>query len=129
MKNILFLLLTIPIYSQSIPDKQIPAIYRTIIEKRECDTLVTQLIAEKKEMHQIQLKTVASYNIALDSISAVIKEKDKNWQKRLDNAVKIEAVKSDKVKPWGIGVQAGATYDGQTKPYIGVGVSYNLIRF
>ena len=99
MKNLLLLLLAIPIYSQSIPDKQIPAIYRTIIEKRDCDTVVTQLIADKKEIYAIQLKTVASYDSKLDSITNIIKEKDKNWQLRLDNAVKIEAAKNDRPTP------------------------------
>lgn len=34
-------------------------------------------------------------------------------------------------KRWGIGLQAGVTYNTQTKttPYIGFGVSYNLITF
>ena len=34
-------------------------------------------------------------------------------------------------KPWGIGIQAGVTYLPQVKftPYVGVGVSYNLITF
>lgn len=30
---------------------------------------------------------------------------------------------------WGIGPQAGATYDGKIKPYIGIGIQYNLITF
>ena len=35
-----------------------------------------------------------------------------------------------KPKPFGIGIQVGATTDlKEVKPYIGVGVSYNLIRF
>lgn len=34
-------------------------------------------------------------------------------------------------KPWGIGVQAGATYVPQqgVQPYIGLGISYNILNF
>lgn len=35
----------------------------------------------------------------------------------------------DKPKRWGIGLQVGARWDGQWRPYVGAGLSFNLIRF
>ena len=44
----------------------------------------------------------------------------------------ITITEREKTKRWGFGIQAGMTYDlvrAKPSPYIGVGVSYNLIRW
>ena len=69
-------------------------------------------------------KVIDNNSSALNDIIAL---KDKEAVLKVENAVLEERRK--RIKRWGIGAQAGATYDGKTKPYIGAGVSYNLIRF
>ncbi len=51
--------------------------------------------------------------------------------KLYDKAVTNTTMITSRPKRWGIGIQTGygITLDGRPQPYIGVGLSYNLIRF
>ena len=108
MKTILLLLLTIPAFSQSVNDpdfcekikRKLPAISRVIFDRDQLSDENKQLIADKAEMHAITVNTVAKYDRALDSIALLDKQKDILWQMKLENAVKIEAIKNDKPIPW-----------------------------
>jgi len=108
MKTILLLLLTIPAFSQSVNDPdfcekikaKLPSISRVIFERNELLIEVDTLKAQKTQMHAITVNTVAKYDRALDSIADLDVQKDLLWQMKLDNAVKIEAVKNDRPVPW-----------------------------
>ena len=45
------------------------------------------------------------------------------------STIRTYQVSLPKPKRWGIGPSAGMTFDGVLKPYVGIGLSYNLIRF
>lgn len=80
-----------------------------------CDEIVDNLKAQLKNCDE----TVVYKDRYISKLDTVIMYKDR-----------ILEIPIKKVKPWGIGVQVGTTTDfKEVKPYVGVGVSYNLIRF
>lgn len=66
---------------------------------------------------------LSGYNVTMDRIEL--------YNRTIQNNTTIHHTPKIRHKPWGLGVQAGygVTIDGRPQPYIGVGVSYNLIRF
>lgn len=57
-------------------------------------------------------------------------EKIDIFQDKIETTVTIR--EKEKSKHWGVGIQAGTTYsfsDKHLQPYIGVGISYNLLRW
>lgn len=59
--------------------------------------------------------TISGYDVTLDKMEVY---RQKEW-----------VYVREKSKPWGVGVQIGCTYNGKVKPYVGVGVTYNIIRW
>lgn len=87
-----------------------------IYNEVECSEIVDNL---KKQLENcdtvVQLKDTIIYKKEI-----VIEYKDKI----------IDKMVIPKPKPFGIGVQVGATTNlKEVKPYVGIGISYNLIRF
>jgi len=87
-----------------------------IYPKEDCKEIVSNLKDQLANCDTIvQLKDTIIYKERL-----VIEYKDKI----------IEKMVLPKPKPWGIGIQAGYGLNGKDLcPYVGVGISYNLIRF
>lgn len=84
--------------------------------KEECKEIVENL---KQQIADCD--TVVKYQ---DKIVFVDKEIIKEQEILIDKLV------VPKKRPWGIGVQGGYGTNGKDlQPYIGVGISYNLIRF
>lgn len=120
--------------------------------EKEIDTVylevekIKEVIKEKKE-ERIALKEkeiAIKYDSICDEIVDNLKSQLKNCDEvvvykdryinKLDTIImykdKIIEIPINKVKHWGIGVQLGATTDfKEVKPYVGIGVSYNVIRF
>lgn len=97
---------------KKLQDKEKEIVY----PKEQCDEIVDNL---KKQLENcdtiVKLKDTIIYKDRLK-----IEYKDRI----IDNMV------IDKPKRFGIGVQIGTTTDlKEVKPYIGIGISYNLIRF
>jgi len=128
MKKLLLLLFTIPALSQVQPptEKRLIEMYYTDKSQKQqisnlikaADSCVVIVESQDKRLKEViadNEKTASELRGLYDELGKL----------QVDNAV----LKEKKPKPWGIGIQAGATYDGKTKPYIGAGVSYNLIRF
>lgn len=87
-----------------------------VYNKEECKEIVENL---KQQISDCD--TVVKYQ---DKIVFVDKEIIKEQEILIDKLV------VPKKRPWGIGVQTGYGTNGKDlQPYIGVGVSYNLIRF
>lgn len=81
-----------------------------------------------------QIKLKDSIIIYKDStiydLNNMLKEYEYIIDKKDNHIEIIQNNKKEKRKPIGIGVQSGMTYyDNSIKPYIGVGISYNIIRF
>lgn len=119
--------------------------------KKEIDTVflevesIKYVIKEKKEEREIlkEKELAIKYDSICDEIVDNLKLQLKNcdetivYQDRVIEKLDTVILYKDKIidvkpkpKPFGIGMQVGATTDlKEVKPYIGVGVSYNLIRF
>lgn len=97
--------------------------WRTLKEKElliEYDTVCNEIVENLKEQleHCDTIVNLQEKIIYIDR--EIIKKQD----------VIIEKMVLPKPKSWGVGIQAGATTDFRNvQPYIGVGVSYNFIRF
>ena len=85
------------------------------------DSVFISIPREEKVYEDSTYRAVVSgYRPSLDTISVFS-----------STAIVKEPVYVTVKKPWGIGVQAGATYlpnQGIT-PYVGIGISYNLLNF
>ena len=124
----------------NLTEKQIDSV------KKSIKPIVIRI--KEKEKHRDKLKEELKKIVITDTCAEIVR----NYEQQLANCDSIVGlkdkiiVKTDsiviykdkiidklvvpKVKPFGVGVQVGATTDlKQVKPYIGVGVSYNLIRF
>lgn len=66
---------------------------------------------------------ISGYNVTLNKMDV--------YRRTLDRTITIDKLIKPKPKRWGIGIQAGygINTDGHVRPYIGVGVSYNLVRW
>lgn len=66
---------------------------------------------------------VSGYNVSLDKIDV--------YRRTIDRTVTIERLIQSKPKRWGVGIQAGygINTSGQLRPYIGIGISFNVIRW
>lgn len=66
---------------------------------------------------------VSGYGVALDKMDV--------FRKTVWQTTTIDRVVISKPKRWGLGVQLGygIGFDGKPQPYIGVGISCNLVRF
>lgn len=82
--------------------------------------------------YEHQLKNCDSINLLNNKIIGnkdIVIGKQEDIINKQNNIISVLEVPK-KPKPFGIGLQVGATTDlKEVKPYIGVGVSYNLIRF
>src|SRR5690554_3835584 len=120
-------------------EKQIDTVYLEV-EK------IKEVIKEKKEERivlkekEIAIKYDSICNDIVGNLKAQLANCDETviykdrYISKLDTIImykdKIIEIPIKKVKPWGIGVQLGTTTDfKEVKPYVGVGVSYNVIRF
>lgn len=126
--------------------------YVKTIEKRIDTLYLERKVIEKeivyKEKHRDKLKEELKKSVIPDTCKEIVR----NYEHQLANCDSIVLLKDriivktdsivvfkDKIidrlvipkpKPFGIGVQVGVTSDlKEVKPYIGIGVSYNLIRF
>lgn len=89
--------------------------------KKSNDNLKTQIVYKDSIINK-QDKIIVSLERVVREKDLIIQDKDKIIKIHEDN-------KKVKQKRWGIGGQLGTTYqDGKVKPYIGVGISYNLIN-
>jgi hypothetical protein len=101
-----------------------------------CDNAVTvlrirsnyadSLIGDLKKINIYNDTLIASYKRTVVAKDKTISELNQGY----DNAIQ-DFKKASRPKRWGLGVQAGATVNKTITPipYIGIGVSYNLIRF
>jgi len=90
--------------------------------KKSNDNLKTQ-IAYKDSIIIKKDTIIKRLYLTINEKDIIIKNKDLHIDLLNKN-------KNKKHKPFGIGVQAGATYqNNEVRPYIGGGVSYNFIRF
>lgn len=66
---------------------------------------------------------ISGYNVTLDKMEV--------FRRTVDRTVTIERTITPPPKRWGLGIQAGygINTSGQVRPYIGIGISYNFIRF
>lgn len=66
---------------------------------------------------------ISGYNVTLDKMEV--------FRRTVDRTVTIERTITPPPKRWGLGIQAGygINTSGQVRPYIGIGISYNLLRF
>lgn len=126
--------------------------YVKTIEKHVDTLYLERKVIEKqivyKEKHRDKLKEeekLINYDTICNEIVDNLKEQLANCDSIVDLKDKIiyktdsVVIYKDKIidrlvvpkkKPFGVGIQVGATTDlKEVKPYIGVGVSYNLIRF
>ena len=87
-----------------------------VYDEEECKEIVDNL---KEQLANCD--TIVEYkDVIIRKTDTIVMFKDKI----------IDQLVVPKKKPFGIGVQVGATTDLQeVKPYIGIGISYNLIRF
>lgn len=126
--------------------------YVKTIEKHIDTLYVERKVIEKqivyKEKYRDKLKEELKKIVIPDTCTEIVR----NYEQQLANCDSIVALKDkiivktdsvivykDKIidrlvipkpKPFGVGIQVGATTDfKEVKPYIGLGVSYNLIRF
>ena len=123
MKTLILLLLTIPTFAQTVETPMEVIRMHYYIDKQK-DQQISDLKEARDSLFEIavrmdeRIKSLSASNEL--SIKKLVDLKDKECELKLN---------ATKPKYWGIGIQIGATYDGQTKPYVGAGVSYNLIRF
>lgn len=120
-------------------EKEIDTVYMEVKEIKE-------VIKEKKEEREIlQEKEMAiKYDSICDEIVDNLKQQLANCDEtivykdriieKLDTVImykdRILEIPMKKVKPWGVGIQVGTTTNfKEVKPYVGIGVSYNVIRF
>lgn len=127
--------------------------YVKTIEKRIDTIYLDRKVIEKeivyKEKYRDELKEELKNIIIPDTCTEIVR----NYEHQLANCDSIVALKDkiivktdsvivykDKIidklvvpkhKPFGIGIQVGATTTDfkEVKPYVGIGISYNLIRF
>lgn len=66
---------------------------------------------------------ISGFNVSLDSMEI--------YHHTREHTVTIDRIIKPKPKRWGLGVQAGygINTNGQLRPYIGVGVSFNIARW
>lgn len=66
---------------------------------------------------------MSGYNVTLDKMDV--------YRKTITNNITTERLIKPKPKRWGVGIQAGygINTSGQLRPYIGIGISFNVIRF
>lgn len=66
---------------------------------------------------------VLGYNVSLDKMEI--------FRRTIDREVVIKQTITPPPKRWGLGIQVGygITLDGRPQPYIGIGLSYNFLRF
>lgn len=92
---------------------------REILKEKELaikyDSICNEIVDNLKLQLENCDETIVYQDIVIEKLDTIILYKDK-----------IINVKP-KPKPFGVGAQVGYGIDG--KPYVGIGVSYNLIRF
>lgn len=99
-------------YRDKLKEEEVKIVY----PKEQCKGIVDNLKEQLANCDSI----VALKDKIIVKTDSVIIYKDKI----------IDKLVVPKPKPFGIGIQVGATTDlKEVKPYIGLGVSYNLIRF
>lgn len=119
-------------------DTKLKEEYKEISKPKDtlCLDLYTEYAASNIILkNRIDLKDsiINKQDTLISNLTHVISEKDniiKNKNTHIDLLVKD---KKQKKKPFGIGIQVGTTYDASShrpvKPYVGVGISYNIINF
>lgn len=127
--------------------------YVKTIEKRIDTLYLDRKLIEKEIVYKYKYRDKLKEELKNIVIPDTCTEIVRNYEQQLANCDSIVALKDkiivktdsviiykDKIidklvvpkpKPFGIGVQAGATTTDfkEVKPYIGIGISYNLIRF
>lgn len=126
--------------------------YVKTIEKRIDTLYLDRKLIEKEIVYKYKYRDKLKEELKKTVIPDTCKEIVRNYEQQLANCDSIVLLKDkiitktdsivvfkDKIinklvipkpKPFGIGVQVGATTDlKEVKPYVGIGVSYNLIRF
>lgn len=115
-------------------DKQIKEVEKKVTdykkERKKLQDKEKEIVYPKEQCEEI----VANLKKQLENCDTIVKLKDTIiYKERLKIEYKdriIDKLVIPKPKPFGIGVQVGVTSDfKEVKPYIGIGVSYNLIRF
>lgn len=84
------------------------------------DSVFVEVPITQKEYHDSTYSAwVSGYKVSLDSINI--------YQKSIIETYRIR----DPPKRWGLGIQVGAGYcnDNKIKPYIGLGISYNILTW
>lgn len=116
-----------PIYKTSLVVRKdtvaLPFVTDVYIDRLVRDTVMVEVPIERRIYSDSTYYAVVSgYNPNLDSI--MIRNK---FMTITEN--KIERIKVN--KKWGLGVQAGGgiSTDGKIYPYIGIGVSYNILNW
>jgi uncharacterized protein DUF6808 len=132
MKKLLLLLL--PVLTQAQTDTICvakSAVQMRYAEMKADQLYISNLKAALSDCEAYAIKADLRLNKVIDNnssaLNVIVALKEKEAALKVESAVLVE--RNKRIKRWGIGAQAGATYDGETKPYIGVGISYNLIRF
>lgn len=126
--------------------------YVKTIEKRIDTIYLDRKVIEKEIVYKEKYRDELKEELKKILIPDTCKEIVRNYEHQLANCDSIVSLKDkiiiktdsvivykDKIidrlvvpksKPWGVGVQVGATTNfKEVKPYIGIGISYNLIRF
>lgn len=127
--------------------------YVKTIEKRIDTIYLDRKVIEKEIVYKYKYRDKLKEELKKIVIPDTCKEIVRNYEHQLANCDSIVSLKDkiitktdsvivykDKIidklvvpkpKPWGIGLQVGATTTDfkEVKPYIGIGISYNLIRF
>lgn len=87
----------------------------------DTDTIYVEIpITQKHYSDSLYDAWVSGYRSNLDSISIRCKE----------TIITNKVVEYKyKTKRWGFGVSGGCTYDGNLKPYIGIGINYNIVSW
>lgn len=105
----------IPLYVRVVDTMRVPVIDTVHVR----DSVFISIQREEKVYQDSTYRAVVSgYRPSLDSISVF-------------QTTKYVTITKYAKKPWGVGVQAGVTYLPKVgfTPYVGLGISYNIINF
>lgn len=115
--------------------KEIESEYKDV-EKPKDSVCLEDYYKYKKSNDNLKLQIVYKDSIIqtkdtiIKGLKHIIREKDMIILEKDKHIEVLSKPKKSKAKPFGIGLQVGATYNGgELKEYIGGGISYNFIRF